>query len=563
MSKQSSPISHETLSGKPARWMAGMPALVFGGLAFLVAVYGQWILPAQLPTRYASVAEQLQVKYQQIRQRGETADIEQLQRVAGEIDVVYSRLTALENGNPARYWQWAKFQDEHAQFLRQSLASPSGSLSEAARDELQTQARSFDEKARNVIEQLSVGESEFKSQAILWSLRGQYENGIAGTGIPNAAALATQVEHLLASEIEGIDSEPNRLLVLQLAMESIWDAYESGTDAASANSGTLQEPSPAGTKPELLDQAKLLAERRARIQSVWETYQRLAPQHPEAKVQWQSVAAMLYALGAEGAVAPEATLPANVRSLVASKEQSWQERLAEIELACVTGEWEAVAYTLSRQDTNNNVAVRAGAARTICRLAASELATVNSEWLEKYPVGLNFAWQIGANLPEFPQLMWEAAIELSGGSAAPLVLSPGVADAIAGSSSNTLKHTLLAFARALNDEFEVSRSHLELLHRAAGNLTMVARIALTYDRLHVLPTPEMDRQIETLLQQSTQIDAQDGAAWLALGVIQLRESQATAAVASLTEAQQLLGKVPVVEQYLKVATEASRTAADQ
>ncbi|MEO8269889.1 MAG: hypothetical protein ABI557_09215, partial [Aureliella sp.] len=168
----------ESAFGRPATWWAALPALAVGMCAFLLALYGTWWLPGRLPAQYSRALEQAQQQYQQIAERTKASGSQRLIDAAGNTDVIFSRLVDLEKNSPERYWQWAEFQQAHADLLTNSLKDPALSLSTPLRERWTEQAQHFRAKSQEILEQLAVRPSDLQERAMLQVAHRKYRDGL-------------------------------------------------------------------------------------------------------------------------------------------------------------------------------------------------------------------------------------------------------------------------------------------------------------------------------------------------------------------------------------------------
>jgi hypothetical protein len=555
----------ETAFGRPARWSAALPAVLVGCGAFLLAVYGTWLLPTRLQPHYANALKTAQNQYQsQVTSSGLTVHWS-LGEAAGELDVIFSRLVGLESGSAGRYWEWAEFLQNHADTVRRKVQDPAASMLPELRQRFLEQAQLFESKSREIFAQLAVGQSELQARALLRVAQWKYQQGIADFGVSEVTKLTSQLRKLLdGSAVESADRAAAEWLLVHLIVEQAW-------------------LSPTGER--LVVDPVVLAE-------AWDRCQDHLQAHPETNAQpaWSGTAKLLAALLGKPWSDEQG------RGVVAAVDSAndWQTELNALQGAAVDADWQAIAVSLSRQAERQPGAVTSGLARTICRLACSPHAEPPSTWAEQAELGLLLVAQVAPHLPEFSELLWECARQQSGAEKSPVQLSPQIPAMIARGQSAMLKHSVSALSAALAGQGSVARTHLELIRRAQANLGLVARVCLwrvqsmasqapaeqVPQRRPVAsePTPEgaldakqdvaIDAEVETeieaaraeelksligLMTVASELEPESGLNWFTLGTLQFRAGEYTEMRVSLAEAKKLLGDVPAIAQVLDAA----------
>ncbi len=582
----------ESAFGRPASWWTAWPALAVGLVAFLMAAYGTWWLPKRLPAQYARALEQAQQHYQQVAENARSSGSQRLIDAAGDMDVIYSRLIDLEKNSPDRYWQWAEFQQAHAQRLNAALLDPALSLSPSIRDRWTEQAQLFQSKSEEIFEQLSVRPSELQATAILHVAHRRYRHGLGELGVREADKLAADVSKALdntesaaseaiqvAAKLTTDEIDAGKLLLVQLRIEAAWLG-----DAPSKLTCDMAQ----------LDQAWALLET---AQS-----QQHSTKH---ELEWYATRRLLMAMmGKPLNSENEMEIGAALKSADRDATQDWKSQLAKLQLAAIDGAWTEVADLLRSRIGTPEPAVTSGLARTICRLATSPLAgampnragseaeagdvgpptaedssrgdggggkeskaskaaerQTASRWADDASSGVLLAAQLGAHLPECSELLWECArLQAGQGTERPLVPA-AIPQAIMSGQSGWLKHSLAALSATLDGQASVAYSHLQLLSRSQDSPPLVARVVLW--RVQVL-TAEQSASVGELNQQSLEelsrwrellrgvvkLEPENGLNWFVLGTLQFQTGEFAAMRDSLGRASELLGDVPAIEQML-------------
>ncbi len=552
----------ETAFGRPASWWAAAPAVIVGCGAFLLAVYGTWIMPARLRPQYVSALEQAQSQYATLANSSSPLISWKIGEVAGELDVIYSRLIGLEGADAGRYWEWGEFLQQHAETVERKIQNPAASVQPDVRERLLDQSQQFQSKSRDIFEQLAAGKSELKAAAVVRVARTKYKLGLGEFGVRDAAALSAELHEMLDNsaithpQLDDHELDEARLLQVQLMIEAAWQSSD----------GALLK-----VDTQLLRQA-------------WEQFQN-QPQTYAAgsagELQWRSVGRLLAAMIGEElpdhAESPkflagdESADNAPQGTLNESTPTGWQSELAELQLAAVKGDWQQISFTLSRNQEQRPAAVLTGVARTICRLACSPMARSSSTWAEQSELGLLLVAQAAPHLPEFSELLWECARVQAGQAESTINLSASIPEMIARGQNVVLKHSVSALSSTLLHQPSVARTHLELIRRARGSLTLVARTALwrVQTMLPLSPpsensevgaapqlTPEQVQelsQLSELMNSVTQLEPDNGLNWFTLGTLQFRVGNFDAMRPSLKRASELLGQVSAIDEMLEAA----------
>ena len=565
---------HESAFGRPASWWTAWPAVAVGLTAFLLAVYGTFWLPGKLPTQYTRALEQTQQRYQQLTEKASGGGSERLIEVAGEMDVIYSRLVGLEGNSPKRYWQWAEFQQLHSDRLNRILQDPSLSLPPAVRQRWAEQADRFQAKSHETLDQLALRPSLLQARSVLQVAKRKYREGVSEFGVTEARGLADSLASVLAEVQAGVDQSgadrtaeltaqeihAARLLLVQLHIEAAWQIQPGSSLTCDAE----------------------------RLETAWELLQDYYPRRaplPGAGVlggdtdggasshidgQWRATRGLLAAMTGRDLDEP---LPGGEQ--VAAKKRPlnsqriWSDELARLQLAALNEEWSAMAGQLSMRAGHLDAAVTSGLARTVCRLVVSPFANA----AEDADLAILLAAQLAPHLPETAELIWECARLQAGQESERVHLPDSVAQAMMAGQSGWLKHSLAALTATLEDKPNVASTHLQLLNRTQSNASLVARVALWRSQLLAMPEAASDtaEQAETepteeresrqrelkrlieLLNSAVQVEPESGLNWFVLGTLQFRAGEFDNTRTSLTKAQELLGQVPAIEQMLDAA----------
>jgi len=578
----------ESAFGRPANWWTAWPALAVGLCAFLIAVYGTWWLPKRLPEQYAHALVQAQQQYQLIAEKTKTSGGPRLIDAAGDMDVIYSRLVDLEKNSPKRYWQWAEFQQAHAQLLNMTLKDPALSLSPPIRERWTEQAQHFQSKSEEILDQLAVRPSELQAKAMLHVAHRKYLQGLSEFGVREASELADEVSQALDSAdsttYDSVDKtasltqdeiEAGHLLLVQLHIEAAWQA-----DARS----------------------KLTCDT-TQLEQAWELLERFQSKQQSTahRLEWQVTLRLLMALtGKHFNVAENDADAMDLGSDGRDAPPAWKSDLAKLQLAAIDGDWIEVANQLRSRIDPLEPVVTSGLARTICRLTVSPLASAPQKtgadvgqgeqegergvgergergeerndaerratlnWAEDAGMGVLLAAQLGAHLPECSELLWECARLQAGQGTERIVVPAAIPQSIMSGQSGWLKHSLAALSATLDGQAAVAHTHLQLLSRTQGSPPLVARVALW--RTQVLstddaaPTGELDQptleeliRLRELLRSVVQLEPNHGLNWFVLGTLQFRTGEFKAMRDSLDKARELLGDVPAIEQMLDAA----------
>ncbi len=549
-------VQVESALGRPARWSTALPAVLVGCVSLLLAAYGQWLLPAKLPEQYASALQSATTDYATLTGNGSSPINASWTDSAGELDVIYSRLVSLEHGQPQRYWQWAEFLAAHAVALRQRLADPATSLRDEIRASVQDQAEQFEGKSRKIFEQLSVGRSELRDAAFLHIAEEDYRLGIAQFGIPNAASMSKRLQELLKRDTTLPSGDPPSGASQATAAstgESELTGGLSATQLAAANLLWLNVQIEAAWRNSPSSSLQL---DQSLLPTLSELQVRWLPDPPETPVQW-FVLEKLLAAYRDGSVPDNSVAEQSFAQATSSAD--WQQQLAALELAALEANWQEVAFQLSSQKGRADQAVLAGLARTICRLACSPHARNNPDWCRQFDLGLVMAAQLAPHLPEFTELIWLCAQNQIAASMS-TTLPTQIPEAIATGQSVWLKHSVFALAAAAEGKLDVAGTHLQLIRRAGGNMSIVARTALWRTQSLALPTEDEALQaggseellrLEALLTAAAQQEPESGLNWFVLGTLQHRNQKKSEAISSLQKAQKLLGEVAAIKEMLE------------
>ncbi len=566
--------SAESAFGRPASWRAAIPAVAAGLLGFLAAVYGTWWLPARLPTHYAFALQDARDEYQHLSAKSKTSSSPKLVDQAGEMDVIYSRLVGLEKNSPERTWEWADFLKSHARQLRSRLQDPVLSLRPETRKAWADQAVRFESKNSELMEQLAARPSTVQHAAILRVCQAHYRQGIGEYGVRDADLLANRLQQALegdgsseAGSLTAEEVEQAQLLLIQLRIEAAWQTPASQEQPAS--------------------HLRLHTEA---IADALQLYERFNSERTSGDdVQWHAAAHLLAAMtGREVGVGQkddaretQATVTNGRESDEEDKaheEETWRHELASLQLAALEGNWGEVTRALTSRLQAPAPQVTSGLARSVCRLACSPLAVAVADgtvqpdeqsenpWRQHADQGVMLACQLAPHLPECAELIWECAkLQASAGVQPPpqdgakiasQPVSRAIGQAIMGGGSAWLKHSLAALSATLAEQPTVARTHLELLHRGRGNLTLIAQVVLWRSRASNTKRIEDAMQLkhlEGLMTDVTQIEPESGLNWFVLGTVQFHSGQFAEMRQSFERASKLLGEVPAIDQMLRAA----------
>lgn len=535
----------ETAFGRQASWLGGAPALVVGGVSFLLALYGTWVMPRGLSDRYARELATTGVAYEALEARDPA-----LRRTAGELNVIYGRLIALEGGRPERYWEWAEFGEKHAANLRVAIEDEAAGWGDETREQLKIEVATYEEKSRKTFQQLAAGDSDFASRAFLHVAKEQYQRLVEGISVVNAGELAQELEVRLRTGIEASKEELDeaRLIMVQAAIEAAWqhDAEEDAKSTRSVDAGENERDKTPLNPPRSWIRCNL-----AKLREAHALFVTHATEADAGELQWIACGSLLSAFLAD--VEFDTRTHEDFAYQPTKGVVRWSSRLAETRLACLDGDWDRVALLLHRANSDSNQAVQVGTARTICRLATAHRA-ISQEWEVDFDLGLQLVAQIAPFIPEFPEVIWRCAESKAKTSSEPALVAPRLVASIASGQNAMLKHSVFAISNAIGGKPEVGKSHMQLLHRSGGSMAIVARTALWYLQVADEDSSSVIFQgLQPLLKTATEIEPKSGLNWFALGFALVRQERFADAITPLETAQSLLGKMPAIEELLKTA----------
>lgn len=594
----------ESAFGRPASWWTAWPALAVGLTAFLLAVYGTFWLPRRLPTQYTQALQRSQQLYQQLAEKTSGSGSERLVDAAGDMDVIYSRLVGLEGNSPERYWQWAEFQQSHADLLKRILHDPAVSLSPSVRQRWKEQAEHFRNKSHEILDQLSLRPSELQAKSALQVAQRKYRTGLGEFGVREAGVLADSLarlvavestasgqtgsagtsdtlgrsEHSLArqpTELTRQEIQAARLLLVQLQIEAAWQSRAGSSLTSDPKRleiawALLEEFYPPQTNHSQHSQPQSGGAEQLAGQAVGHG-SNLGHTRQADEMQWQATRGLLAAMTGrklEGTGAGDVQASGSVAKahLPADPQQSWNDELAVLQLAALNGDWQQVASQLGMRAGQLEPAVTSGLARTVCRL----LVSPGTSGAEQAELGVLLAAQLAPHLPETGELLWQCARSQAGQGSEPVLVPDSLAQTIMAGQSGWLKHSLAALSATLEDKPTVAHTHLQLLSRTQSNAALVARVVLWRSQSLDSDTPapaeaaqdklarEESRlrelgQLSELMRAVVKLEPKAGLNWFVLGTLQFRAGNFEDMQLSLVEAQELLGEVPAIAQMLDAA----------
>lgn len=506
----------ETVWGRSARWLGGLPAIVAATFAILSTAYALWVLPGNAKEKYTAYLESASERYAEMREGGEQ-DFGNIQQVAGDLNVVYNRLVILSGGDPEVYWKWASFADDHAGFLEGLKSELSGDdLEQAVADASQYSAR-----AQDTYEYLSFAEGPVAAKALERHAQRVLAASLAGDYRQNLNELADRIDSQAASQNSG--------LVMGLRLEGAFG----GSDQSLLS-----------VEPSVIDEL--------RVQS-------------SVSQESDSLAKAYFALFNISSLESFST------DSQASETASWMEQYAQVLGAVAEGDWKDVAFLLAKgKDGEYAEALRLGTARWICRLAVSEKAKTDEAWREDYASGLQIVVQVAPQLPELSELIWllgkshaevdegdRAGIAANQTDAPGVTVDPRLVETVIGGRAVVVRHTVLAIAKSLEGNPQVMRSHLQLAKRSAGTLQLISQVIL--GRLYAGIEGAEQEAATGLLNTIVELEPEAGLHWFVLGVAGRNSGNLDEAEKALARAVELLPEVDVVKNlHEKVREERQR-----
>ncbi len=536
--KQQIIVNIESAFGRPAKWTTALPAVAVGCLALIIAMYGRWSLPPQLPENYRAHLEQSEADYLAAKKLSGVFGNTRFVDLAGERDVIFGRLASLEKGSPQRYWEWAMFLIDHANETRARINDPAASIQKQLQERMQAQVGLFENKSRDILEQLAVSDSPLRAKALLRVTRDKYRSGLAFYGVPKALELADALAEVLTPATNSDPAEAEeplltpeergeaQLLMVQLKTEGAWQAN--------------------AARRLLCDQAQI-DQARQLLSTL--------PQD-ERSLEWTAMRQLLDAYS-DGTQASQGETP-NFSSL---DNPTWEQRQAAIQTSCLSGQWNEVDYLLAGFQLEEDPALTIGACRTICRLAVSPLAHLRPEWSQDINSALMLVAQRGSHLPEFAELMWEcvewqlANSAEDQASAPTTAIAPDVVRNLAHGNNPLFRQSVAVLSAAIQGETEAVARELELLQPGHGSCFIISRTVLWRNQVlspEVIDAEEL-QHLSRLLSLVAEREPQSGLNWIALASLQLRTGQADAALNSLEQAEKLLGSVSLISEMKKAA----------
>lgn len=544
-------------------WRVALPSVVVGVLAVVVAAYGTLLLPKKLPARYSAALEE---KLARLASLKEGDNFGEIRDQAAELDVIYQRLVLMEGYANSRYWQWARFQSEHTGYLRTLLADSQANVPEDLRKELDEQAARFDEQAKATLKQLSVGESEFRDRASLRLASILYDEGMEEFGVANAMELVNELGGLVEdgdAQLSEVEKREAASLLNRVVLEAAWrNAY--GVLAVEHLPAELEVEQKLKAGVSLLDQEDTELFR--------ELFSAYGLDYPEI--------AEVPAVPKDSAIDAEAASESKTRV-------NWRTEFSKLQRLCLKGQWEELSLQLAKGGTDNDKALAAGTARTLCRLLCSSWADQQPEEA-KLEIALELVARMGPHLPEFAEVIWACSVSQldEGGDLLNAVTADHVTapiskksvSAISAGSSAMLKHSVFAISNALEDRENVAKSHLQLIKRGGGNLSFIARAILRHIQvLNVNQARKADvdalvheltkdnrlvlERLEKLLQAVTLYEKESGLNWFTLASLELKLERLDEAKSAAEQAAKLLGEIPAVDQLLQTIKDAEKAVA--
>ncbi|MCA9191797.1 MAG: hypothetical protein KDB03_08545, partial [Planctomycetales bacterium] len=316
----------ETAFGRPARWRGAIPAVAVGFGSLLLGIYSIFVLPERLRPQYLASLSSAQAEYRELTESTTPFVSWRLGEVAGDLDVIFSRLIGLEAGQPERYWEWAEFLETHTKNLDKRLQDSAASVQDDVKTRLEKQAREFDAKALELYHQLASGQSIFQPRALLREAEHFYVQGIASLGVDDNSGLTDKLRDLWNESTDQSSEfrDSAQLMLVRMLIENAWQHSD--------GSRLIFQPKPAR---EALDVCQD------------KTYQSVSKQH-QARIQAASslLQAMLGDLNDENTLSVVNDLEEFI-SVDFSDE--WNDQLAELELAMLDSDWPKISYVLSKK----------------------------------------------------------------------------------------------------------------------------------------------------------------------------------------------------------------------
>lgn len=514
------------MTNKKVRLLA-LPALVVGlsaSLVFFVAVV--W-----LPTRLCQMYEQrLESALGEYSRLGDDTGLAARKSLAAKrISIIFSRLTSLESHSAKRYWQWAEFSAQHARTLGEQLEERGAASSTVSgQSDLQSQSAYFGMEARNAYEYLAQSDSDFRDRAFLRLARDKHAVAVSSGKRPDSIHL-TRLERLASKRSVAPDADLGeaKVLCVELKLESAWYYHASGN----AKRVRLRY------KPEVISGAAGI-------------FTRLPLVGEESATRLKAVSNLISVFGQPDLFAQTEINP----YLIGSGERGfigWQDRLAEVVLLALAGDWNDVAYLLARRNSDNSVAVRNGLARWVCRLSVSNLARDNQQWRESYSLGLQLVSQVAPQLPEFSELLWNLASlddsDAFGVKPKGVTIPPELVSAVVAGESSPIRHSVLALSNFSLHKDVVARSHLKLVQRSAGSLMIVGHVVLSLiDDQHI-----SSFDLERISVALVELEPASGFNWYVHGVVTRQCKKFETSQLALEEAIHLMGEIPQIKALLE------------
>jgi hypothetical protein len=533
--------SQESAFGRPPQWKSALPAAIVGVLACLLALYGRYALPPKLPKTYAQHLQRSTAAYDSVRHISGMFGSAKLVAVAGERDVIFERLASLEHSAPERYWEWYEFLSSHASFLRAQLADPSVSISEKHRQPLSDQADLFESKAQQILEQLSASTSPYKGPSVLQLSRQKYERGYSAGGVVDAASIIQQLEPI-------VDAQPQQLADDEL-VEAQWLLIATKIEAAwQQTAGSFLRCDPA-----LLNDAE---ERLADLLT------RNQPTETFNQPRWQALSALLTIYrGGEAIASDQASAAALSRSSLSARgtAATWSNTLAEIQLAACNAHWQDVEYLLPGSTTDDFTRISGGVARTVCRLICSAAAQQDTDRARRWFPGVLLAGRIAPQSPEWMELLWESARQMSDAEApqsstageSQAVVPASVVDLLSQFEDSMMQGSLRVLSASFAGDSDALRLRLDELRTIPGGTLLIARIAVWRCRtLEEEVLQASARQLEQLVQGIVDTEPHSGLNWFALGVLRFRLQDFSEAEQALEKAVELTDGATAVKEAL-------------
>lgn len=542
-------------------WRIALPSVAVGTLAVLVAAYGTLLLPKKLPARYSAA---LELKLKRLANLKATENFGAIRDQAAELDVIYQRLVLMDGYSNSSYWHWAVFQCEFANYLTSILSDSEATLSTELRESFVDQQARFREQSKATLTQLSVGESEFRDKAALQLASIVYDEGMAEFGVVNATTVAAQLAELVVGDSPQL-SESERSEAAELLNRTTLEAAWNGNGKVLSLDVSSLNKEFAGIEAS----GRWLSQEQADLfESLFQAYGLDYPSGADN-------------LDKEGRNSNEDLRSNEIES--ASPTKSWREEFAKLQRLSLNAQWEELNLRLAKGGTDNDSALAAGTARTLCRLLCSQWAGEQTDEA-KLEKAVELVARLAPHLPEFAEVIWaSAAKQLDEDDTIYKTISEehslaSVNDqtisAIATGSSAMLKHSVFAISNALEGRENVAKSHLQLIKRGGGNLSLVARATLRHiqvlnaqqsgdDLDGKVDIPSEDgnlslQRLEALLNSATVYEKESGLNWFTLASLELKLGKTAEAKVAAEKAVELLGKLPAAEQLLQAIEEAEK-----